>query len=59
MGENLVIMDYSTGTVHVYPLEREEPIDDEYIDDLGFRSSDCYWMAGNIDFEIHNKEVLK
>jgi hypothetical protein len=56
--EKLVVLDYSTGTVHVYNLEREDPITDEYIQDLGYNVSDCYWMAGDVEF-INHKGVLK
>ena len=57
--EKLVIMDYSTCTVHIHPLDREDPITDELIDDLGYCSSDCYWMAGDVEFKTHNKEVVR
>jgi hypothetical protein len=56
--EKLVVLDYSTGTVHVHNIEREDPITDEYIQDLGYNVSDCYWMAGDVEF-INHKGVLK
>lgn len=57
--EKLVVLDYSTATVHIHPLEREEPLQDSDIEDLGYNSSDCYWMAGDINFQVHNKEVVR
>ena len=56
--EKLVVLDYSTCTVHVYDIEREDPITDEYIDDLGLHANDCYWMVGDVDI-IQHKETLK
>ena len=56
--EKLVILDYSTCTVHVHNLEREDPVTDEYIQDLGYDASECYWMAGDVEI-IHHKGVLK
>jgi hypothetical protein len=58
MMEKLVVLDYSTCTVHVHNIEREDPITDEYLDDLGYDSSECYWMEGDIEI-IHHKGVLK
>ncbi len=56
--EKLVILEFSTCTVHIHDIERSEPINDVYIDDLGYRSSDCHWMAGDIEI-IQHKGTLK
>ena len=56
--EKLVILEYSTTTVHIYDINREDTIDDAYISSLGYNPDDCYWMCGNIGIEYH-KEVLK
>lgn len=56
--EKLVILEYSTCTVHIHDIERSEPINDEYIDNLGYKSSDCLWMAGDIEI-IQHKGTLK
>ena len=56
--EKLIILEYSTNTVHIHDIERSEPINDAYIDDLGYRSSDCHWMAGDIEI-IQHKGILK
>ena len=57
--ENLVILDFATGEVDIYPVEYDnEPDMDELLDSLGHNSNDCQWMftQGNITF---HKEVLK
>ena len=56
--EKLIVLDYSTTIVHVHNLEREDPITDEYIQDLGYDASDCYWMAGDVEI-IYHKGILK
>lgn len=57
--ERLVVMDYSTATVHVYSVEEDKQVTDETISNSGLRANDCYWMAGNIDFEVHNEKLIK
>lgn len=57
--EKLIILDFSTGDVDIYPVEYEqEPDMDELLEKLGHRANDCQWMffQGNITF---HKEVLK
>ena len=57
--EKLIILDYSTGEVDIYPVEyNTEPDMDELLDTLGHSANDCYYMftSGNITF---HKEVLK
>ena len=57
--ERLVILDYCTGEVDIYPVEYEnEPDMYELLDKLGHDANDCNWMftEGNITF---HKEVLK
>ena len=56
--EKLIILDYCTSTVHLYDVEREEPITDEYIVNLGYNPDDCYWMAGDLGM-VYHKGVLK
>ena len=56
--EKLVILEYSTNTVHIYDINRAESIDDEYITQLGYNVDDCYWMTGQIGFAYH-RGVLK
>lgn len=52
--QNLVILDYSTASVHTYMLSRAEPITLEYICELGFNPSNCNWMTGEIEFVNHD-----
>lgn len=51
MKEKLVIIEYSTQTVHVYNVDPDAIIDEEYIRNLGFHTSECSWMFGE-DIEI-------
>lgn len=56
--EKLIILEFSTGIVHIYDIERSEPIDEEYIENLGYKVSDCHWMAGEMEI-IQHKGTLK
>lgn len=55
--EKLVILDYGTGDIDIYPIQHlEDP--ESVIEDLGHKIDDCHWMVspGNITF---HKEMLK
>lgn len=57
--EKLVILDFATGDVDIYPIEYSyEPDMDKLLDSLGHNANDCQWMftEGNVTF---NKDVLK
>ena len=57
--EHLVILDFSTGDVDIYPVEyNEKPDMDELLDELGHNANDCQWMFSEGDIKFH-KEVLK
>ena len=57
--EKLVILDFNTGDVDIYPCEYPgEPDMDELLDDLGHHANDCQWMFFQGEVTIH-KEVLK
>lgn len=57
--ERLVILDFETGMVDIYPVEYEyEPDMDELLDRLGHHANDCQWMFFQGDIKFH-KEVLK
>ena len=56
--EELIILEFSTSTVHIFNIEREETIDEEYISNLGYNPSDCHWMAGDLEI-VQHKGVLK
>lgn len=54
----LVILEYSTGRVHTYFIDPSVKITDEYVENLGYRMSDCYYMHGAVQF-IEHQEMLK
>lgn len=57
--DKLIILDFSTGEVDIYPTEyKQEPDTEELLTSLGHNPNDCEWMfsCGNITF---HKEVLK
>ena len=57
--EDLVILDYSTLTVHFYKVDFNADINDDYIEKLGFNPDSCSWMfAEDIDI-IKHKGILK
>ena len=57
--EKLVILDYVVPSVHIYDIDSEADIDEEYIENLGFNTDSCSWMFGEDVEIIHHKEVLK
>ena len=57
--EDLVIIDYSTLSVHFYKVDKDTNINDDYIEKLGFNPDECSWMyAEDIDIFKH-KGILK
>lgn len=44
--DDLVILDYSTGEVHIYKVQEDKEIDSTYLDSLGHNPDDCYYMVG-------------
>lgn len=44
MKNELVILDYSTGSVHFYKCKEDISINEDYIKKLGFNPSSCSWM---------------
>ena len=57
--ERLIILDFCTGNVDIYPVEYDnEPDMDELLDSLGHRANDCQWMFSEGEIKFH-KEVLK
>lgn len=52
--EKLVIMDFSTSTIHFYQVDTDRKIDDNFIIDLGFNPSSCSWIYDKfIDVKKH------
>lgn len=57
--EDLVILDYSTASVHFYKVDNDADVDYDYIEKLGFNPDECSWMfAENIEV-IKHKGILK
>lgn len=57
--EELVILDYSTSTVHFYKVDSNADIDEEYIERLGYNTGCCSWMFGEeIDIFKHKGVLL-
>ena len=57
--EDLVILDYSTSSVHFYKVDNNADLDYDYIKKLGFNPDECSWMFAE-DFEIiKHKGILK
>lgn len=58
MEEKLIILDYNTGEVDIYPVKyEEEPDMDDLLESLGHRANDCYYMFSQGKITIHS-EVL-
>ena len=58
--EQLIILDYCTGSVHFYNVDSSyEPADIEsLVSSLGHRTSDCSWMfTDNVKVEVHGGVV--
>ena len=55
--EKLVILDFNTGDVDIYPVSH---IDDaeSVIEELGHNANDCQWMISDGQITFH-KEILK
>ena len=57
--EDLVILDYSTLTVHFYKVDSNADINDDYIEKLGFNTSECSWMFAEDIEVIKHKGIIK
>jgi hypothetical protein len=56
--EKLVILDYSTNTVHIHNIDTDLEISDEYVDSIGYNISNCYYIAGDIEIIEHQGILL-
>ena len=55
----LIIFDHSIPSIHFYNVASEININESYIHNLGFHTSNCDWMFGeNVEVNVHN-EVLQ
>lgn len=53
--ERLIILDFCTGDVDIYPVEYEqEPDMDDLLERLGHNANDCQWMFSEGDINFHN-----
>ena len=57
--EDLVILDYSTSTVHFYKADSNADIDYNYIEKLGFNTNECSWIFAEDIEVIKHKGILK
>lgn len=57
--EKLVILDYVIPSVHIYDVDSDADVDEEYIENLGFNTNSCSWMFGEEMEIIYHKEVLR
>ena len=57
--EDLVIIDYSTLSVHFYKVDKDTNINDDYIEKLGFNTNECSWMFAEDIEIIKHKGILK
>ena len=57
--EDLVILDYSTASVHFYKVDNNADLDYNYIDKLGFNPDECSWMFAEDIEVIKHKSILK
>ncbi len=57
--EKLIILDFCTGDVDIYPIEYEyKPCMEDLLEELGHNPNDCQWMFSQGEIKFH-KEVLK
>lgn len=53
--EKLVILDYGIGTVDIFDIPSDIHVDEEYIQNLGFRLNDISWMlCPNLSIHFNN-----
>lgn len=57
--ENLIILDFSTSTVHIYNVDSDSDINEEYIKNLGFNLNTCSFMFSSEIEIIKHKGILK
>ena len=57
--EDLVILDFNNATVHLYKVDKDTNINDDYIEKLGFNTNECSWMFAEDIEVIKHKGILK
>ncbi len=58
---DLIILDYSDCSVHYHTIDDNTEVNDFFIDGLGYRAKDCYYMCGDSITYLHNSnpEIVK
>ena len=57
--EDLVILDFNNATVHLYKVDKDTNINDDYIEKLGFDTNECSWIFAEDVEVIKHKGILK
>lgn len=58
--ERLVILDFTTGEVDIYPIEYEyEPCMEDLLEELGHNANNCQWMFSNGNITFHAETLKK
>lgn len=55
----LIILDYSTSTVHFHKVDSSVEINEEYISNIGYNTGNCAWMYGDHIDTFKHKSILK
>lgn len=56
--DDLVVLDYNTGEVHIYKVQEDKEIDSIYLNSLGHNPDDCHYMVGqSINIIDHRNET--
>ena len=56
--KDLVILNYSTASVHFYKVDNNADLDYNYIDKLGFNPDECSWMFAESIEVFKHKGIL-
>ena len=54
----LAVMDWSTNTIHVYQTAPDLEVTDEYVENLGFKMTQCHYMTGKVSIIEHQGILL-
>lgn len=61
MKEKLIILDFKVQdvTIHIYPIDSNIEVDEEYIQNLGFNPDYCSWHFGTeVKIIEHQDEAI-
>lgn len=54
--KKLVVLDYSSSSVHFFDIPSDIEVDDCLVETLGFSLSNCYWMlSDHINYIFHER----